>query len=105
MIKVKQFIQEFKEGSEGKLSYPTSDPKTIQSSSKAINNDKGLDRVEASLEEPVYSEVAFIIEGGDSEISISRQLMVNRSPYFRDLISSLDQSKVSNIICLNPSSK
>jgi len=43
----------------------------------------------------VYNDVVFLLDSGQTEINISRNIMTQRSPYFRSLIKSLDLTKVN----------
>lgn len=49
--------------------------------------------------EEVRKEVIFVVGNGmqTTEVRIEKRVMVQRSPYFRQLISSLDQGKVNKL--------
>jgi hypothetical protein len=54
---------------------------------------------EEEVIEEVRKEVIFVVGNGmqTTEVRIEKRVMVQRSPYFRQLISSLDQGKVNKL--------
>ena len=51
--------------------------------------------ITVGFDEVVYNDVVFLLDSGQTEINISRNIMTQRSPYFRSLIKSLDLTKVN----------
>ena len=54
---------------------------------------------EEEVIEEVRKEVIFVVGNGmqTTEVRIEKRVMSQRSPYFRHLISSLDQGKVNKL--------
>ncbi|CDW71108.1 UNKNOWN [Stylonychia lemnae] len=92
MIKVKQLIQEIKESANtGANSYQTTQHYTNQEQTT----------ITVGFDEVVFNDVVFLLDGGQTEISINRNIMTQRSPYFRSLIKSLDLTKVLQLYKAN----
>jgi len=54
--------------------------------------------ITVGFDEVVFNDVVFLLDSGQTEIMINRNIMTQRSPYFRSLIKSLDLTKVNKFI-------